>query len=205
MEGTFDLYRDIAERTDGDVYIGVVGPVRTGKSTFITKFMKSGILDNIANENEKIRTIDEMPQSGSGKTIMTMQPKFIPSEAVEIGFGNGAKASVRLIDCVGYAIEGVGGFVEDGEKAIIYDLEAGDFETHPISSLLIYNESVNSIAESMVSMMDHFYNTVDYMARSLENQSLFTSCNNESLFCNVGFLFEDELTTIPIATFFNVL
>ena len=109
----FEIYEDIAKRTNGDIYIGVVGPVRTGKSTFITRFMQSGILDNIKNENEKIRTIDEMPQSGSGKTIMTMQPKFIPSEAVEVSFGKG-KAKVRLIDCVGYAVQGAGGFA-DGE------------------------------------------------------------------------------------------
>ena len=115
----FDIYNDIAKRTNGDIYIGVVGPVRTGKSTFITKFMHSGILDNIANENEKRRTIDEMPQSGSGKNIMTMQPKFIPSEAVEVEFGKNTKARVRLIDCVGYAIEGVGGFTEDGAPRFV--------------------------------------------------------------------------------------
>lgn len=115
----FEIYNDIAKRTNGDIYIGVVGPVRTGKSTFITKFMKSGILDNIANENEKIRTVDEMPQSGSGKTIMTMQPKFVPSEAVEVSFGGGAKAKVRLVDCVGYAIDGVGGFEDDGVPRMV--------------------------------------------------------------------------------------
>lgn len=81
--------------------------------------MQSGILDNIANENEKQRTIDEMPQSGSGKTIMTMQPKFIPSEAVEVSFGNNAKARVRLIDCVGYAIDGAGGFEDDGAPRLV--------------------------------------------------------------------------------------
>ena len=110
----FEIYNDIAQRTNGDIYIGIVGPVRTGKSTFIAKFMQSGILDSIINENEKRRTIDEMPQSGSGRTVMTMQPKFIPSEAVEVGFGKGARARVRLIDCVGYAIDGIGGFAEDG-------------------------------------------------------------------------------------------
>lgn len=110
----FEIYNDIAQRTNGDIYIGVVGPVRTGKSTFIAKFMQSGLLDKIINENEKRRTIDEMPQSGSGRTVMTMQPKFIPSEAVEVGFGQGVKAKVRLIDCVGYSIDGIGGFVEDG-------------------------------------------------------------------------------------------
>ena len=115
----FEIYNDIAKRTNGDIYIGIVGPVRTGKSTFITKFMKSGILDNILNEDEKRRTIDEMPQSGSGKNIMTMQPKFIPNEAVEVSFGNEAKARVRLIDCVGYSIKGAGGFEEDGVPRLV--------------------------------------------------------------------------------------
>lgn len=115
----FEIYNDIAKRTNGDIYVGVVGPVRTGKSTFISRFMQSGILNNITNENEKKRTIDEMPQSGSGKTIMTMQPKFIPSEAVEVVFGNNTKAKVRLIDCVGYAIEGAGGFEENGEPRLV--------------------------------------------------------------------------------------
>ena len=110
----FEIYNDIAKRTNGDIYVGIVGPVRTGKSTFITKFMQSGILDNIADDSEKKRTIDEMPQSGSGKTIMTVQPKFIPSEAVEVQLGDEARARLRLIDCVGYAISGANGFEEDG-------------------------------------------------------------------------------------------
>ena len=115
----FEIYNDIANRTGGDIYVGVVGPVRTGKSTFITKFLQSGILENIANENEKKRTIDEMPQSGSGKNIMTVQPKFIPSEAVEMNFGGNAKAKLRLIDCVGYSVKGAGGFEEDGEPRLV--------------------------------------------------------------------------------------
>lgn len=115
----FEIYNDIAKRTNGDIYVGVVGPVRTGKSTFIARFMQSGILDNITNENEKKRTIDEIPQSGSGKTIMTMQPKFIPSEAVEVSFDGGAKAKLRLIDCVGYAIDGAGGFEDEGVPRLV--------------------------------------------------------------------------------------
>lgn len=108
----FEIYNDIAKRTNGDIYVGVVGPVRTGKSTFISKFMQSSILNNITNEYEKQRTIDEMPQSGAGKTIMTMQPKFVPSEAVTVNFGKEVSARVRLVDCVGYAIEGASGFME---------------------------------------------------------------------------------------------
>ena len=115
----FEIYNDIAKRTNGDIYIGIVGPVRTGKSTFIAKFMQSGLLDNIVNENEKQRTIDEMPQSGAGRMVMTMQPKFIPNEAVEVGFGKDVKARVRLIDCVGYAIDGIGGFEDGGVPRLV--------------------------------------------------------------------------------------
>lgn len=114
-----DIYSDIAKRTGGDIYIGIVGPVRTGKSTFITKFMQSSLLNNISNEYEKQRTVDEMPQSGSGKTIMTMQPKFIPSEAVTVDFKSGVSAKVRLVDCVGYAIPGASGFEDtDGPRMV---------------------------------------------------------------------------------------
>lgn len=108
----FDIYSDIAKRTNGDIYVGVVGPVRTGKSTFISRFMQSSILSNIANAYERERTIDEMPQSGAGKTVMTMQPKFVPSEAVTVNFSKDINAKVRLVDCVGYAIEGANGFVD---------------------------------------------------------------------------------------------
>lgn len=108
----FDIYSDIAKRTNGDIYVGVVGPVRTGKSTFISKFMQSSILSNIANEYERERAIDEMPQSGAGKTVMTMQPKFVPAEAVTVNFSKDVSARVRLVDCVGYAVEGANGFVD---------------------------------------------------------------------------------------------
>lgn len=116
MEGfmkNFEIYNDIAKRTNGDIYVGVVGPVRTGKSTFISKFMQSSILDNITNEYEKQRTIDEMPQSAGGKTVMTMQPKFVPNEAVTVNFGGDVSARVRLVDCVGYAIDGATGFEDE--------------------------------------------------------------------------------------------
>jgi len=116
---SFEIYDDIAKRTGGDIYIGVVGAVRTGKSTFITKFMQSSILGNIKNQHEKQRVIDEMPQSGAGTTVMTMQPKFVPNEAVEVDFGNNVSARVRLVDCVGYAIDGANGFLEDGEPRMV--------------------------------------------------------------------------------------
>jgi len=109
----FDLYRDISERTGGDIYIGVVGPMRTGKSTFIRKFTELQVLPNITDENEKMRTQDELPQSGAGKTVMTTQPKFVPNEAVKISLDEHTSFNVRLVDCVGYMIEGILGATED--------------------------------------------------------------------------------------------
>lgn len=109
----FEIYNDIAVRTGGDIYVGVVGPVRTGKSTFIRNFMEKIVLDNIQDENDRERAIDELPQSGAGKTIMTTQPKFVPNEAVKINIGENSSARVRLIDCVGYAINGANGFMEE--------------------------------------------------------------------------------------------
>ena len=115
----FDLYKDIAIRSGNDIYVGVVGPVRAGKSTFISRFMEKLVLPNIDNPHERTRTTDELPQSGAGKTIMTMQPKFVPNEAVKVNFGDGAEARVRLIDCVGYLIDGVSGHTEDGEPRMV--------------------------------------------------------------------------------------
>ncbi len=111
----YDIYKDISQRTDGDVYIGVVGPVRTGKSTFITKFMEKFVLPNISNKLQKQIATDEMPQSADGKTIMTTQPKFIPANGVKVQFKNKISANVKLIDCVGYFVDGAVGH-EEGEK-----------------------------------------------------------------------------------------
>lgn len=113
----YDIYGDIAERTGGDVYIGVVGPVRTGKSTFITKFMEEIVLPNMASDKKTV-AVDEMPQSASGKTVMTTEPKFVPSQAVKIKVGN-KTAKVRLIDCVGYVIKGALGAEENGKERLI--------------------------------------------------------------------------------------
>ncbi len=109
----FDIYKDIAERTKGDIYIGVVGPVRTGKSTFIKKFMDLLVLPNIVDDYERERAIDELPQSGTGRTIMTTEPKFIPSKAVNIEVEENINFNVRLVDCVGYLIDGATGHTED--------------------------------------------------------------------------------------------
>jgi len=113
------IYEDIALRTNGDIYIGVVGPVRTGKSTFIKRFMETLVIPNIENIYRKERARDELPQSGSGRTVMTAEPKFVPEEAVEIGMENGAAFSVRLIDCVGYMVPHAIGLMEDGSPRMV--------------------------------------------------------------------------------------
>ncbi len=113
------IYEDIARRTNGDIYLGVVGPMRTGKSTFIKRFMETLVIPNIDNMYRKERARDELPQSGSGRTIMTAEPKFVPEEAVDISLGNGASASLRLIDCVGYMVPGAEGLYEDGEERMV--------------------------------------------------------------------------------------
>lgn len=108
----YELYKDIAERTQGDVYIGVVGPVRTGKSTFIKRFMEKLVIPGIENQYIRARTQDELPQSGSGRTVMTTQPTFVPGEAVEITLPGDSKISVRMIDSVGYLVDGALGSLE---------------------------------------------------------------------------------------------
>ena len=110
------LYKDIQARTNGEIYIGVVGPVRTGKSTFIKRFMEILVLPHMTDEPDKARTRDELPQSASGKTIMTTEPKFIPKEAAEIRLMDDVAVKVRLIDCVGYMVDGASGHIEEGEE-----------------------------------------------------------------------------------------
>ncbi len=105
----FEIYSDISARTNGDIYVGVVGPVRTGKSTFIKKFMDKVVLGTLADDADKQRMIDELPQSASGKMIMTTQPKFVPNKAVNINFSDKCSANVRLVDCVGYFVTGAEG------------------------------------------------------------------------------------------------
>ena len=112
-----DIFRDIAERTGGDIYLGVVGPVRTGKSTFIKRFMDLLVLPNIQDAFERERAKDELPQSGTGRMITTTEPKFIPSESVEIVIKDTIHMNVRMVDCVGYGVDGAIGYeTEDGEE-----------------------------------------------------------------------------------------
>lgn len=112
----FNIYRDIQARTNGEIYLGIVGPVRTGKSTFIKRFMDLLVLPKMENEHSRQRTRDELPQSASGKTIMTTEPKFVPKEAAEISMTDDVKVKVRLIDCVGYMVDGAGGHMENNEE-----------------------------------------------------------------------------------------
>lgn len=125
-----NLYDDIAKRTNGEIYIGVVGPVRSGKSTFVKKFLDTVVMPNISEGYGKERTQDLSPQSASGKTIMTTEPKFVPDEAVSVKIGS-AKMKVRLIDCVGYLVDGAVGAEENGEKRMVmtpWDKEPMEFE-----------------------------------------------------------------------------
>ncbi|MCI1982705.1 MAG: stage IV sporulation protein A, partial [Oscillospiraceae bacterium] len=114
-----NIYRDISERTNGDIYIGVVGPVRTGKSTFIKRFMDTIVVPNMDSEYARDRTVDEMPQSAAGRTIMTTEPKFIPEKAVTVHIGKSATFSVRMIDCVGYIVPSALGYIENDNPRMV--------------------------------------------------------------------------------------
>lgn len=118
MQNT-SIYHDIATRTGGDIYLGLVGPVRTGKSTFIKRFMETMVIPNIEDVYVRERAKDELPQSGSGRTIMTAEPKFVPEDAVNVTLDGGVSFSVRLIDCVGYMVDGASGQFEDGAERMV--------------------------------------------------------------------------------------
>ena len=115
----YNIYKDIAERTQGDIYVGVVGPVRTGKSTFIKRFMDLMVIPKIENTYKKERAKDELPQSGSGKSIHTTEPKFVPNEAVEIDLDEGIKFNIRLVDCVGYIVKSALGYLEGEDTKMV--------------------------------------------------------------------------------------
>lgn len=127
-----NLYQDIQARTNGDIYIGVVGPVRTGKSTFIKKFMDLMVIPNIDNEYKRQRAQDELPQSAAGRTIMTTEPKFVPNEAIDITIGDNLKLKTRLVDCVGYLVNNAIGYLEDDLPRMVrtpWSEDAIPFET----------------------------------------------------------------------------
>lgn len=115
----YNLYKDIQARTNGEIYLGVVGAVRTGKSTFIKRFMEQMVIPNIEDENVRARTRDELPQSAQGKTVMTTEPKFIPKDAAQISLTDDTKVKIRLIDCVGYMVEGASGHLENGVERMV--------------------------------------------------------------------------------------
>ena len=115
----YDIYKDISERTRGDIYMGVVGPVRTGKSTFIKRFMDLMVLPKMEDVHSRERTVDELPQSAQGKTIMTTEPKFVPKEAAQILLADDISVNVRLIDCVGFMVEGASGHMEEGAERMV--------------------------------------------------------------------------------------
>lgn len=136
-----DIYKDIAARTGGAVMIGVVGPVRTGKSTFIKRFMDTLVIPNIEDEYARERARDELPQSGSGRTIMTAEPKFVPEDAVQVRLGDDTVCTVRMVDCVGYMVNGASGRFEDGSERLVttpwFDheitmTEAAEIGTHKV-------------------------------------------------------------------------
>lgn len=141
---SFDIYKDIAERTQGDIYVGVVGPVRTGKSTFIKRFMDLMVIPNIENVYKKQRAKDELPQSASGKTIHTTEPKFVPNEAVEINIDDGIKFKVRMVDCVGYIVKSALGYSEEDEPKMVstpwYDGEIPFEEAAELGTKKVINE-----------------------------------------------------------------
>ncbi|MBE5892402.1 MAG: stage IV sporulation protein A [Lachnospiraceae bacterium] len=116
---TYELYRDIKERCGGEIYIGVLGPVRTGKSTFIKRFMNEMVLPYMEDEHAKMRAQDELPQSAGGKTITTTEPKFIPKEAAKVVLNDDIEVSVRLIDCVGYMVDGAVGHLEENQERMV--------------------------------------------------------------------------------------
>ena len=115
----YDIYKDIEKRTNGDLYIGVVGPVRTGKSTFLAHFMQNAVIPNIASKSKKQEALDSLPQSASGKTVTTVEPKFLPGDSTPIKLGGKIKARVKLIDCVGYMVEGALGASEEGKPRMV--------------------------------------------------------------------------------------
>ena len=115
----FDLYKDIQSRTGGEIYIGVIGPVRTGKSTLIKRIMDLLVIPNISDSAEKARILDELPQSGSGRTITTTEPKFLPKEAFELHLSEDVRLKLRLIDCVGYMVAGAAGHMEDTQPRLV--------------------------------------------------------------------------------------
>ncbi|HWT26461.1 MAG TPA: stage IV sporulation protein A [Mobilitalea sp.] len=144
MLGQFDVYNDIQARTGGEIYIGVVGPVRTGKSTFIKRFMDLLVIPNIEDVHSRERAVDELPQAAAGRTIMTTEPKFIPKEAAVIALNDETKVKIRLIDCVGYMVDGASGHIENQHERMVrtpwYDHEIPFTQAAEIGTKKVIND-----------------------------------------------------------------
>ena len=140
----YSVYKDIKARTGGEIYIGVVGPVRTGKSTFIKRFMELMVLPKMEDEHGRNQTRDELPQSAAGKMIMTTEPKFIPKEAAQIDLDDGISAKVRLIDCVGFMVDGASGHIENESERLVktpwYDYEIPFTKAAEIGTRKVIND-----------------------------------------------------------------
>ncbi len=140
----FNVYSDIKARTNGEIYVGIVGPVRTGKSTFIKRFMELMVLPGMDDPHARERTRDELPQSSAGKTIMTTEPKFIPKEAAQIALSDGVDVKVRLIDCVGFMVEGAAGHIENDTERLVktpwFDAEIPFTEAAEIGTRKVIND-----------------------------------------------------------------
>ena len=174
----FDLYKDIRCRTNGEIYIGVVGPVRTGKSTFIKHFMELCVIPKMDNEYAKKRAVDELPQSGKGKTIMTTEPKFIPQDAVTISLDDGSAVKVRLVDCVGFTVgDAVGYLEEDGERMVKtpwFDEDIPFEEAAVVGTKKVIEE------HSTVAVLV----TTDGSIGDIKRQTFITVANQRGFFCS---------------------
>lgn len=144
IANSYNVYKDIQVRTGGEIYIGVVGPVRTGKSTFIKRFMDLLVIPNIEDVHSKERAIDELPQSAAGKTIMTTEPKFIPKEAAQINLSDETKVNIRLIDCVGFMVDGASGHIENEQERLVktpwFDYEIPFTQAAELGTQKVINE-----------------------------------------------------------------
>lgn len=147
MDNEYNVYEDINTRTGGELYLGIVGPVRTGKSTFIKNFMELMVIPEMQDEAEKMRTRDELPQSSDGKTIMTTEPKFIPKEGAQIQMPSGESGKVRLIDCVGFVVKDAVGYREEEKERMVktpwYDEEIPFTKAAQIGTSKVIREHSN--------------------------------------------------------------
>ncbi len=208
------IYRDIAQRTGGDIYIGVVGPVRTGKSTFIKRFMEALVLPNIEDSYSRDRARDEMPQSAAGKTVMTTEPKFVPDEAVTINLDDAASMRVKMIDCVGYIVTDALGTIENGQPRMVNTpwqtepmpfVEAAEMGTEKvikehstIGMLITTDGSIGEIArESYVSAEERIVNELKSIGKPF---AIILNSKNPNSDSSIALAYELEAKyNVPVA------